>query len=408
VITSGRFAKSCCWGALVLALASNAEAQFNPVGFPTNTGVPGFTFPVTQQTVDKWNANDDIESMATHAWGIWVGLNMPSGETFQGQKLRVFETWNTTEEVTPTASAQAVRQRSLSPRPLRQFRFQRGTMLPRDAIPADSPLGFVKYDPTAADHIVKDKLISTTTLNKLVVAGQITNVPEFPNTAIAIKVQTEAATPNDPQNPGFYKLNVWSGPPNPAKAFPEGSWPNFVWVNLDPTQPSTGDGSAGVTRTPADTYSINDFVNFTNNGKAQIVVGMHVTTREASDWTWQSFWWAPDPTKPPAPSSQQIVVARPNYLLQMGAPAHYAATLADSMRTSKGGTIFGYNPYLEARFSGLAGQFQFGVQTNCMSCHANASYTGIPNSYVGNDNIDIAGPQFKGQVRLDFLYSLSP
>ena len=92
----------------------------------------------------------------------------------------------------------------------------------------------------------------------------------------------------------------------------------------------------------------------------------------------------------------------------MGAPAHYAVALAYSMRTSTGGNVFGYNPYLEAGFSGLAGSFPFGVQTNCMSCHANASYKGIPSTYVGNENIDIAGPQFKGQVRLDFLYSLEP
>jgi hypothetical protein len=410
VIRSAKIGAYCILGVFVLALASEARAQFKPVSFPKHTGVPGFVFPVSQETIDKWNATDNIERMAEHAWGIWVGLNMPSGEKYQGQELRVFETWNTTDEVTPPTTAEAARSarpRSLTPKRLRQFRFRNGLMLSRESIPSDAPLGFVKYDPSAADFILKHKIISTTTLNKLIVSGQIGNVPDLPNTSIAIKVQTDSTAP-DPMNPGYHKLNVWPGPPNPAAASGEGSWPNYVWIDLNPKNPSTGDGSSGVTRMPANTYSINDFLHFANDGTTLIVVGMHVTTREASNWSWQTFWWAPEATKPPLPSSQNIASVRPEKLLKMGAPAHYSVALAYSMRTSKGGTVFGYNPYLEGRFSGLGGQYQFGVQSNCMSCHANASYQGITNNYVGDENVNIAGPQFQGQVRLDFLYSLSP
>jgi hypothetical protein len=410
VILSVRFGARRVLGLVVFALASETHAQFKPVGFPKHTDVPGFVFPVSQETIDKWNATDKIESMAEHAWGIWVGLNMKSGEMYQGQALRVFETWNTTDEVTPPTAAEATKSakpRSLTPKRLRQFRFRNGSMLSRESIPSDAPLGFVKYDPSAADFILKNKIISTTTLNKLIVSGQISNVPDLPNTSIAIKVQTDSTAP-DPMNPGYHKLNVWPGPPNPAAASGKGSWPNYVWIDLNPKNPSTGDGSSGVTRTPANTYSINDFIHFTNDGTTSIVEGMHVTTREASNWSWQTFWWTPEATKPPLPSSHKIASVRPEKLLKMGAPAHYAVALAYSMRTSKGSTVFGYNPYLEGGFSGLGGQFQFGVQSNCMSCHANASYQGIPNSYVGDENVNIGGPQFQGQVRLDFLYSLSP
>jgi hypothetical protein len=135
---------------------------------------------------------------------------------------------------------------------------------------------------------------------------------------------------------------------------------------------------------------------------------MHMTTREITRWTWQTFWWTPDASSPPEPSSKSIANARPKELLAMGAPAHYAVALAYSMRTSKGDNVFCYNPYLEASFGGLSGQFKFGIQSNCMSCHANAAYVGIPSPYVGNENVDIAGLQFQGQVRLDFLYSLRP
>jgi hypothetical protein len=403
----------CAACAAAIAIASDAQAQFKPVDFPKDVGVPDFVFPAPGATIDQWAQTDDVASMAAHAWGLWIGVNMDSGEAFGGQKLRVFETWNEKSEL-PTGAAiadAAPRPRVRTPRVLRQFRFQNGNRVPMTAIPGNSPLGFVKFDPTAADHIVKNKLLSQQTLDNLLDPAKITNVPDFPNTAIFLKVETVPVS-DDPMNPGFFKFSVWPGPPATPQSFGPGKWNAFVWIDLNPANANTGDGSVGNgtdTRKPGNTYSINQFLNLKDgNGKTEIVAGMHMTTREIQNWTWQTFWWTPDATKPPAPSSQQIAAARPKQLLTMGAPAHYAVALAYSMRTSTGGNVFGYNPYLEAGFSGLAGSFPFGVQTNCMSCHANASYKGIPSTYVGNENIDIAGPQFKGQVRLDFLYSLEP
>jgi hypothetical protein len=281
------------------------------------------------------------------------------------------------------------------------------------AIPAGSPLGFVKFDPTAATHITSNKLRSQQTLDGLVVPGKISNVPDFPSTATSLKVGT-LPVQGDPNNPGFSKLSVWPGPPAVPAGFGPDKWNTFVWIDLNPNNPSTGDGSVGHgtdVRKPGNTYSINDFINFKDgNGVTRIVVGMHMTTREIVRWTWQTFWWTPDAAKPPAPSSSKIADSRPPQLLTMGASAHYAVALAYSMRTAKGDTVFGYNPYLEASCdaSVLSGSFPFGVQTNCMSCHANATHPGFPDAYVGDENVDIAGPQFLGQVRLDFLYSLEP
>jgi hypothetical protein len=68
VILSVRFGARRVLGLVVFALASETHAQFKPVGFPKHTDVPGFVFPVSQETIDKWNATDKIESMAEHAW----------------------------------------------------------------------------------------------------------------------------------------------------------------------------------------------------------------------------------------------------------------------------------------------------------------------------------------------------
>jgi len=395
---------------VLCAFASSTQAQFKPVPFPKDLGIPGFEFPAPEATIDKWVAKDDITSIAGHAWGLWTGLNQDSGQVVGTEKLTVFETWNERSELFGAGLADAGPRKRI-PKPLRQFRFEKGSRVPQDLVPGASPLGFVKFDPTGADHIVKKKLLDATTLDNLLAPGKITKVPDFPATATSLKIEVVQAN-SSPADPGFFKLNVWPGPPAIPAAFGQDKWNTFIWIDLDPTHTSTGDGSVGRgmdTRKPATTYNLQDFIHFKDSdGKTEIVTGMHVTTREILRWTWQSYWWTPNPAEPPAPSSKAIAAARPKQLLALRAASHYAVTVSYSMRDSKDKPVFSYNPYLEASFSGLAGAFQFGVQTNCMSCHANASYKGIRDAYVGNENVDIADPKFQGQVRLDFLYSLQP
>jgi hypothetical protein len=89
-----------------------------------------------------------------------------------------------------------------------------------------------------------------------------------------------------------------------------------------------------------------------------------------------------------------------------------------------GNSVYAYNPWLEAGFgpgdlpasqpgtyNGKAVANYVGMQTNCMSCHAQASYssttpdlTGV--LYTGDQYIDMKGAQFKGNLRTDFLWSI--
>jgi len=51
-----------------------------------------------------------------------------------------------------------------------------------------------------------------------------------------------------------------------------------------------------------------------------------------------------------------------------------------------------------------------GAQTNCMSCHGQANWN--PNNvanapdYTGDRYIDMNSPQFKGTLKVDFLWSI--
>ncbi len=54
--------------------------------------IKGFQFPETEATILKWVTNDK-KAINLHGWGLWVALTTLSDQSYEGQKLRVFETW---------------------------------------------------------------------------------------------------------------------------------------------------------------------------------------------------------------------------------------------------------------------------------------------------------------------------
>lgn len=109
------------------------------------------------------------------------------------------------------------------------------------------------------------------------------------------------------------------------------------------------------------------------------LVAMHVVTAEVQNvWTWQTFWWTPN--------AQPLAVGNPQF-------RHFDfATAYWEVDTAPTGWRYAFNPYLEAGFGtqvfgtpywpaqGQPGSaINVGRTTNCISCHAQATYT-IPSS----------------------------
>ena len=162
------------------------------------------------------------------------------------------------------------------------------------------------------------------------------------------------------------------------------------------------------------------------DGDILILVGMHVTSRETTRWTWQTYWWAANPDAPNLPSSPEIAKMRPNTLSYEA--SHYAMAHAYSMLNPAQGLVGGrnigslvtaYNPHLEAGFgSGVFGETQavltptgevttnLGVQSNCMSCHGMAGYGTANSTYVSNFYVPRNAPNFKGGMTVDFAWSI--
>src|SRR6187402_2569344 len=155
-------------------------------------------------------------------------------------------------------------------------------------------------------------------------------------------------------NGSIYVMPAWPGTPKVTpdiinNGFPETSWPGCVYIDSKNvgTSKATGiDADCKTGPTSTNTFALGDFINYpvTSNNLANfesltgdtlevgdiiILIAMHVTTREIDEWTWQTYFWTPNPASPPLPSDSTIASARPAKLT--GAAAHYAMSIGYQM-----------------------------------------------------------------------------
>lgn len=436
-------------------------------------GIPGFRFPESEAALTRWivemsrgTTAEVVDAAAAkihlHGWGLWTALTANSSQFSAGQRLRVFETWLTADELT---NATAVSNIAWRPSPRRRARLapldelRRAAEAPASVPPPaaesqiDRVMGFTKYDPTAANHIVRQDLLKLSTLDTLLQAGA-QQIPPFPASALVVKPVFQIVTARTLVDGRYFLLKTWSGPPDVPQPWGPSQWPAGVWIDLWGW--GNGDGAVdrdpaadGSTRTDETTYALGNFIHYqlsaadaqtlnqskpgtgASAGDYAILVAMHVAGRETARWTWQTFWWTPTPDDPREPSSAAIARLRPPQL--RGAPAHYAMALAYTLLSPDqpyvggeniGTAVYAYNPYIEARFAandlpdsrpgfdplGNPAANNVGVQTNCMSCHVQATYNprrlATAPRFAGARYVDLGAAEFTGTLQVDFLWSL--
>ncbi|CAN0586728.1 unnamed protein product, partial [Ectocarpus sp. 12 AP-2014] len=181
---------------------------------------------------------------------------------------------------------------------------------------------------------------------------------QFPDNAVNVKpvykLITEARltdwTDADGRTRKLYAFTAWPGVPDLTNwtpdmkegGYPETLWQQCVYVDMDLKGPTTSTGVDVNCKSPGagNIYSIDDFiavdlkaqnaafVNKTTGETEEIggdgpaialLVAMHVTSRETTQWTWQTFWWEADAAHPNTPSSGAIAAARPSTLTSQAA-----------------------------------------------------------------------------------------
>jgi hypothetical protein len=430
----------------------NQEArEIVPVDFPY-TGIKSFNFPEDPDVINSWLGFPDSLSVARHAWGIWAGLTTKTGQTYKGQDLYVYDTWYGVQELsdavgnmdTNAGCLKAKNSRTVLSKPKQ---FAHAGFQAEPSIDTDYRiLETVAYSPDAACFASQGLVFNQSTLNKYLVKGEVGKIPDFPNTSITTKPTYYVVKASS----GLARLPVWTTTPVPAKVFGNKLWNHFVYVDLENKQapnkklvPVIGDAPTQ-DQIAAATCNASDFLYFRLDddaaaylnmqqdkgtdpahqfqaGDVALLVAMHVTTKEIPNWTWQTYFWAPDPYYPGQPSNEFYAAMKPKEIT--GAAAHYAVSPCYAMvypnQPITGGTdkgafpIICYNPYLEAGFGPSVFQFkntynpdfQYGVQTNCPACHALATSSGKL-GYSTDQYIDMLNPVFKDDVQLDFAWSI--
>jgi hypothetical protein len=424
-----------------------------PVDLPTNI-VPGFNFPEDSMTIYSWlNTGDTTfndSAICAHAWGIWAGLTAETDQTCGGVQLRVYETWLGVGEIQSVIknggtlnSVKSTRTALTVPNQTSHHNLMNFAV---DTALADTTNIFdaVTYNLPAAQFAVQRSIFKQDVLNTYYTPGGIGVIPPFPNSAITLKPTYYIGKPDG----NLVRIPVWMHEPPTPRPYGPQFWGSYVYAD---TTNSLQPGRSVIpvtTENPtqeqiaAATCNLSDFIYFAMDsvmahfvdstqqggpayvaGDLAILAAMHVATKEISNWTWQTFYWDPNPAAPQLPGTN---LSKPTQLT--GAPAHYSTATAYGMlrpnQPISGGSnnasyrpVLGYNPYLEAPFNAATFSvpntynpgFQYGVQTNCMSCHAMAAYnpTNSPFRYSTDQYIDMSDTAlFTNYVQLDFAWSI--
>lgn len=417
------------------------------------------TYPATQEQIQGWINSMDMKAIRVHAWDIWAAITSPSG---QGD-LPVWETWysgyDLFEDVQKKGSLSSAHIRPIESPAQFHHASNVTTGMPTDRV--EQVTSFNRYTASLARYIWEKGY------NKASVLDSINQAFDKAGTPI---IDRQVLLSADSVNPKAISIKpvfqYISGTEPTAVPYWDGISPTTT-TNLDNPEPHTwrqavvvdptGKLKPGTTvemafngepKKPLKVVSLDDFYHFTltqdevdhfsadargvgadnqgdtvnfrkmvKEGNIGLLVGMHVTTKEIPNWTWQTFWWAADPNDPQHGTDRPATVK--------GRWAHYNMVTAYMMVTPAGNPdgdpIVGFNPYLETNLKGDIpgpnGQkiHWTGVTSSCMSCHRLAAWQQNPDGpkpvtphYQPNGFIDPADSAlFAGYTKLDFLWSVT-
>jgi hypothetical protein len=151
-------------------------------------------------------------------------------------------------------------------------------------------------------------------------------------------------------------------------------------------------------------------VDYVKAGNYALLTAMHVTGKEIVNWTWQTFWWSPDPQNPVFGGDRPKTIEKPwnNYNMRT---AYYMVSPPNARRNGEPNVQF--NPYLETNLSGELSKevgskgviTWYGAYSNCMSCHRLAAWKN--STYIPNGFVDAADTVlFQKNTKTDFLWSI--
>lgn len=387
--------------------------------------------PVPEFTLLGAVLTGDQATVRRHAWDIWAALTAPSQSIVDGQRLPVFATWYSIDEVYNPRGRAGVDRRALR-HPLKSATQGALASAARGGAPAGL-MSFVKLNRASADFIWTNDYHLTPALRALNAqfdrdgtAPVERSIKPFPASAVALKlVYWLVKDGRSPQSErGLTALPIWDPAyPPPANGVPpmHTTWTNAVAI--DPSgryaegslqQVNVNGTVANPNVTWAPVVSLRRFHSHrltnaedvadaraymammssaageqerlvTNAGHIPeigdyiVLLAMHVTTKELADWTFQTYWWMPSPHIAPFGGDRPVSVKAPFDNYQM-----CTAYSVVSPRGADGSLPICFNPYLETDLGAtkpytMDGKTfppnpMAGTRSNCQNCHRRAAF----------------------------------
>ena len=391
-------------------------------------GIPaGFDYPADKARLEQYRQAGNLSALRKHGWLLFAGMTRE-----QADGTPYWLTWYHVDETFRAAGTELQH-----PRPMalpfetpNQFEHP----LPGQQAPPASVLSFVLFNREGYQHIRTEHLYQRSRLNELnssFLPSQPWNerkIPDFPARAVTLKTIWWPV-----RGDGMTALPIWDN--QPAQPIDQLNVNQFIhWqrvVAVDAGRQSVADGEFIDTVYNAKTYRHAHVVGLGSfyrvkvdaalaravmqskdsgvrisiqhalgrelrAGDYLLFIGMHATSKEIDDWTWQTYWWHDRPDAGPYASGRPDAVK--------GVWRNYLMASADDEvlpREPDGTPHIGYNPWLEAHFPN-------GVLSNCMSCHHRASYPVIGFLPITRGAPDPASdPAFKPRrLQTDFMWSI--
>lgn len=380
---------------------------------------------VASETIGQWSQSFNDQAISDHGWAIWAAINAPSGQRYNGVEVPKWETWFSEYEVfcqNPIGVPGAPNDQCASDSTPAAQR-ARPIHLPRQINTRASVVSFNKYNLDFKTFVQDNKYYLKETLQTLNASFapntplQDRHIKVPPRTGIMLKptfwiIRADQATP----------MPIWQGPGlNIAGTLQPGRPTDLTWTNIVLIDPvGNANNSQPITRTvvsttgtqqvttPGGQYQVvplssfyhfpltEQDVQYLKGGNAfqvgglkplvggidlnqwkpgdkllALLVGMHVTTAEWDDfWTWQTFWWTPNPEQAP-PANVNL---KPPFTNFNKASAYY-------MIGKDGQPHIAFNPHLETPIEGpiFLDPRQRGSHSNCMTCHRAAAFPSMSN-----------------------------
>ena len=315
----------------------------------------------------------NVSEIRRHIWQLWAELtaNSHSARSDVRGRLPRWETWFPAQDVLKASAGATV--------PLTK-RLPLFEQVPELQVPIPANPGGSKFSQSVLYNrpvcsVVVDYGLGRNDIKKCLQTLADRSVPAFdePESMALKAVWYEISADETESCP---ELPVWDNRPADPKSPSNDArtWPRNVQIRINPRQKCTGD---------EDTVDLDRFyyrklerssqiltVGEGPKSGYQILVGMHVITKEIPNWVWATFWWHDGALSGDSAFAADRKGIRfsgnvwRNYLMDFSVDM-------DRPWRPDGSPKVTFNPYIEAAFPD-------GTHSNCMSCHLRASWPPFP------------------------------